>query len=572
MHSNLFAEISIIIALAAVISLIMKVLRQPLIIGHIITGVIAGPALLNIIHTDSAFSGLSAVGIALLLFIIGLDLSVKVFSRLSKPIIWTTVMQVTAITVFGAALSRYVLDFGRMESLVIGLALSLSSTIIIVKLFNDKRETTRLYAQITIGVLLLQDVIATVGKIGMATRAHTDGTALEVAFLIGRGIGITVLLFLASRYLVPKLTKALESNKELLLVFALGWGLGFAALFERVGFSIEIGALFAGVGLASMPFSNEMASRLKPLRDFFIVIFFITLGQALTPASFVSVIGVAAVLSLVVIILKPLIVMMVLGGQGYTKRASFKSALSLGQVSEFSLVLLASALGAGLATDRAVNAITLTALITFVTSTYLIKYDDVVFRLFERHLRFFERKVTQTDRHNNRAHYPIVLFGYDRGGSEFLKTFRKMGQKFVVVDYDPEIIEILERQDVNYLYGDATDAELIEEMQLDKARLVVSLVGDFETNRFLAHWLETHNSNVVLVCTAENAQEASELYSDGAAYVMMPHYIGSEKISSFIKRNGFNKNEFKNFRNKHLSYLETHYSEQATEAKPADNI
>ncbi len=560
MHSNLFAEISIVIALAAVISLIMRALRQPLIIGHIITGIIAGPALLNIIHAESAFSGISAMGIALLLFIIGLDLSVKVFTRLSKPIIWTTVIQVGAITLLGAGASRYLFDFGRMESLIVGLALALSSTIIIVKLFNDKRETTRLYAQITIGVLLLQDVIATVGKIGMSTRAHTDGTAFEVALLIGRGIGLTLLLFLASKYLVPRITRALESNKELLLVFALGWGLGFAALFEQVGFSIEIGALFAGVSLASLPFSSEMASRLKPLRDFFIIIFFITLGQTLTPNTFMDVVGIAAVLALLVIIVKPLVVMIVLGAQGYTKRASFKSAISLGQVSEFSLVLLASAVGAGLASERSATTITLVALMTFITSTYLIKYDEAVFRVLERHLRFFERKVTQSEGRAGSSHYPIVLFGYEKGGSEFVKTFKAMKQRFVVVDYDPDVVETLERQDINYLYGDATDPELLEEMQLDKARLVVTTMTDYETNHSLTHWLESQGSHAVIVCSADNAEEASELYGSGASYVMLPHYIGSEKISSFIKRNGFSKTEFKTFREKHLSYLQTHYN------------
>ncbi len=559
MHSSLFLDISLIIALAAGVALIMKALRQPLIIGHIITGIIAGPALLNIIHVDTAFTGLSAMGVALLLFIIGLDLSVRVFARLGKTIVWTTVLQVGVITVLGTAAS-YALGFGRVESAVMGLGLALSSTIIIVKLFNDKKETTRLYAQITIGVLLLQDVIATAAKIGLAAKAHDDGSTIAIILLLARGLGITLLLYLASRYLVPRLTKPLESNKELLLVFALGWGLGFAALFERVGFSIEIGALFAGVSLASLPYSSEMASRLKPLRDFFLIIFFITLGQALTPGKLAGAFGVAVVLSLLVLLLKPLVAMVSLGSLGYTKRASFKSAISLSQVSEFSLVLLASALSVGLVREQAATTITLVALITFVVSTYLIKYDTWLYTRLERHLRLFERRVTRFEQKDGSHHYPIVLFGYQKGGHEFLKTFRSMKQKFVVVDYDPEVIDSLERQDVHFLYGDATDPELLEEMDLAKARLVVSTMSDFETNRSLGTWLNTHNPRAVFVCSADTIEQASDLYADGAAYVMMPHYIGSEKISSFIKRNGFNKTEFKAFREKHLAYLQTHHS------------
>jgi Trk K+ transport system NAD-binding subunit len=108
------------------------------------------------------------------------------------------------------------------------------------------------------------------------------------------------------------------------------------------------------------------------------------------------------------------------------------------------------------------------------------------------------------------------------------------------------------------MYGDATDPELLDELNLAKARLVISTIADLETNHMLAQWLAAHNPSAVFVCSAERAEQAAELYSIGAAYVMMPHYIGSEKISSFIRRNGFNKSEFKNYREKHLIYLQSH--------------
>jgi FlaA1/EpsC-like NDP-sugar epimerase len=309
-----------------------------------------------------------------------------------------------------------------------------------------------------------------------------------------------------------------------------------------------------------------MASRLKPLRDFFLVIFFITLGQTMAPGKLTQVILPALGLSLIVLILKPLIVLISMGSMGYTKRASFKAAVAMSQVSEFSLVFLAAAVASGFVAERASTTLTLTALITFATSTYLIKYDNVIFTKLERHLRLFERHVTKLEQHGGTMTYPIVLFGYRKGGHEFLKTFKKMEKKFVVVDYDPENIETLERQQVPYLYGDATDPELLDELNLTKARLVISTIGDRETNHFLAHWLATHNPRAVFVCSADRAEHASDLYSEGASYVMMPHYIGSEKISTFIRRNGFNKSEFKAFREKHLSYLQSHFEEQIEEA------
>ena len=154
----------------------------------------------------------------------------------------------------------------------------------------------------------------------------------------------------------------------------------------------------------------------------------------------------------------------------------------------------------------------------------------------------------------------MILFGYNKGGQEFIRVMKSMNKKYVVIDYDPEVIDILEEKNIPYLYGDVTDPELLEELSLAHAKLVVSTVTDADTNIFLAKWLEKISPDAVFVCTADTAQQASDLYELGASYVMLPHYVGSEKMSSFIKRNGFNKSEFHKFREKHLQYLETHYS------------
>jgi Kef-type K+ transport system membrane component KefB len=201
MHGTIYSELSLVIAIGAAIALLMHGLRQPLIIGYIFTGIMAGPAALGIVHSDAAFNGLSTIGIALLLFIIGLDLSPRVFFRLRRTILFTTTLQVLVTSGLGFLLARN-MDFGRMESAVIGLSLALSSTIIIVKLFNDKRETTRLYAQVVIGVLIIQDLFVTVGKFGLAART-TDGTAEAVTRLMGIGLLVTALLYLTSRTIVP---------------------------------------------------------------------------------------------------------------------------------------------------------------------------------------------------------------------------------------------------------------------------------------------------------------------------------------------------------------------------------
>ncbi len=557
MPDDVYAQLSIVVALGAAISFVMYKLRQPLIIGYILTGILAGPAALNIISGMDAMNGMGEIGIALLIFIIGLELSPRVFMRLRKTIFITTTAQVVFAGGLGFLLAR-LLDFGRMESAVIGLALALSSTVIIVKLLHDKRETTRLYAQIIIGMLIVQDVFVTAGKFGLAARS-TDGSTDAVIQLAAMGVIVTGLLYLTSKRLVPLLAKSIGKSKEILLLFALGWGLGWALVFKEAGFSIEIGALFAGIGLAQLPYSHEMSSRLKPLRDFFIVIFFVTLGQGLTPDGVAAVAPTAIIFSLFVLFIKPIFTLITMGLLGYTKRTSFKTAVSLSQISEFSLVFAVAAVHAGLARHHVADTLTLVALITFAVSTYFIKYDNRLFAKFERPLRLFERKVTMPEKRFAAHSYPIVLFGYRRNSQEFIKTFRKMEKRFVIVDYDPDMIEALESRDEEYQYGDATDSEFLEELQLEKTQLVVSTISDFKTNEFLANWLKRHNPRAVFVCTSDNAANASSLYNEGASYVMMPHFVGNQRLSAFIRKNGFSKTEFKQYREKHLAYLQTNY-------------
>jgi hypothetical protein len=348
-------------------------------------------------------------------------------------------------------------------------------------------------------------------------------------------------------------------------LFAIGWGFGSAALFERAGFSLEIGALLAGVALSGLPYTQEISARLRPLRDFFIVVFFISLGTRLAFGNFVSLLPLILVSCLAVIVLKPLIVMIIMGFMGYTKRTSFKAAVAMGQVSEFSLVFVILGNHVGLVSDDLVAIITMVALVSIAASTYLIIYADKLFVGMEKHLSMFERRKVQADR-EPRVHYDLVLFGYQKGGHEFLRLFHSMKQRHVVVDYDPEVIDILEHQKAPYIYGDATDIELLDEIGLERAKLIVSNITDHETNTFLVKLVEDLNPSAVVICHAENAWEAEELYDLGASYVMVPHYIGSEKISAFIRRSGLKKSEFKKYRAKHLLYLQHHLGSLATDS------
>lgn len=561
-EGELFRDLSLVVVVAAAISLIMQKFKQPLIVGYIFAGIISGWLFLwQDSYSGEILNELGRIGVALLLFIVGFELNRKTVSRLRKPIFLTTFVQVGLVTAVGMA-AALMFNYSLAESLFLGLALSFSSTIVAVKLFSDKKEATRLYAQIAIGILIVQDIISTIVKMAMAGKDYSDPS--ETIFLIARGLALVGVLILIGKLPFSRITKSLERNKEMLVVFALAWGLGFAYLFETAGLSLEIGALFAGIALSSAPYVHEIASRLKPLRDFFILIFFIMLGSSVLDTDINQIIIPSIIFSIIVLLFKPLVIMLTMGFLGYTKRSSFKAGLGLAQVSEFSLIFIVSAAGSGLIGEEVLGTLSLVAIITFVISAYLIQYDDFIFARVHRRLRLFESRVINYEKAELSHGYPIVLFGYFHGGQEFIRTFKSMNKRFVVVDYDPEAIELLEREHVNVMYGDVSDPELIDELQLGKSKFIVSTISDFKTNEMLVSWVQAHNPRGVVICSANTASEASKLYACGAEYVMMPHFIGSEKISTFIKRAGFKKSEFHKYRNRHLQYLETHYStEQA---------
>lgn len=553
MHDSLFIEISTVIALGAGVALIMRILRQPLIIGHIITGLLVGPALLNLIHSPETIDVFSEFGIALLLFVVGLGLNPHVIKEVGRIAGAIAFVKIALTTGVGFLISQY-LGYDAKSALFIGIALSFSSTIIILKLLADKKELSRLYGKISIGFLLVEDIIATFTLVVVAASSAGGVSIGDFGALILKFSGLMAGLIFVRMVFINRMNTLIAKNQDFLFLFAIGWALGIAALFQYVGFSLEIGALLAGVVMASLPYAQEVSSRLKILRDFFIVLFFIGLGSHLELGNITEILPSALLLSLIVLIGNPLVVMIVMGVFGYTKKTSFRTGMTGSQVSEFSLILLLLANRTGQIETKVVSLVTIIALITIAISTYSILYTEKLYTLFEKYLSYFERRSAHEKREKREA-YDLVLVGFHKGGYEFLNVFKSLKKRYVVIDYDPNIIDSLESKNENCIYGDATDPELLEEINLEKSKLIVSTITDLTTNLYLAQWLEKHNPGAVYIVTAKSALEGTELYNAGASYVVLPHYIGTEKITAFLTKSGLKKSEFKKFKNKHYAYL-----------------
>lgn len=553
---GIFTEISLVIVLAVVICSVIKFLRQPLIIGYIITGLIAGPILLDLSGATNAFATFSQIGIALLLFIVGIGLSPSAIKQLGSSSFLIGISQVLSTATIGLFLSL-ALGFPFITSLYIAIALTFSSTIIIMKLLSDKNALATLYGKLSIGLLLVQDFIAILILIAASTFSNgVDLPYLLVSSAV-KGIALFALIFLIGYFLFPRLKNFLGDSQEYLFIFSLGWCLFCASLFALSGFSIEIGALLAGISLSISPFHFEISARVRPLRDFFIVLFFIYLGSQMTLGGIASQLVPVILLSLFILIFKPMVVMLIMGLMGYTKRSIFMMGITVGQISEFSLILVALGARLGHFGSEIMSLVTAVGLITIAGSTYMVLHAETLYSKFAPYISFLERKNKNIEDNIplEQYDYEIILWGYNRIGFDLLKSLDKLNSKFLVIDFNPDTVQDLAKESIPCIYGDAADIELLDDLNFSRVKMVLSTIPDFDTNSFLIHSIRKKSKKAIIVVVSHDIGEAESLYRQGATYVLMPHFLGGYHMAEMIEKNKLSIGKYEHERKEHLKLL-----------------
>ncbi len=422
---EVFIELSAILILAVIISGIMYFFRQPLIIGYILTGIIAGPVVLNVVQSADTLTTFAQIGIAFLLFMVGLNLNPRIIRDVGKTSLVTGICQVLFTSLIGFVIGK-LLGFSNLTSIYVAIAVSFSSTIIIMKLLSDKRDLETLYGRIAIGFLIVQDLIAIFILMLISSISRGNNiTGLAVESILS-GMGLLIILTIISLYIFPPLTRLVAKSQEFLLLFSISWCFAMASLFHYLNLSIEAGALLAGITLSMTPYHYEISSKMKPLRDFFLILFFILLGSQMIFANIYQYIIPCIVFSLLVLIGNPLIVMTLMGLMGYTKRNSFLAGLTVAQISEFSLILIALGVKVGHLTNEIVSLITFIALITIAGSTYMISYSNKLYGYLSKYLALFERKGKKIDEHkyHKDGNYDIILFGHDEIGFDITTSLK----------------------------------------------------------------------------------------------------------------------------------------------------
>jgi len=554
--TNVFVELSIIIFVAIIVVTIVKLLKQPVIIGYILTGVIVSPYFLDVVHSQDGIATFAQIGVALLLFMVGLNMNPKVIKEVGKVSLITGLGQVLFTSIIGFGISIF-LGFSVIVSIYISIALTFSSTIIIMKLLSDKNDLDTLYGRISIGFLIIQDLIAIFILMAISSfsgEANIISKAFE-SFVIG--LSLFAFLIFIGLTLLPKITSYAAKSQEFLLLFSIGWAMALATLFNFFNFSIEIGSLLAGVVLSVSPYRYEIMSKMRPLRDFFVIMFFVLLGSQMVFENISQFIVPIIIFSLFILIGNPLIVMLIMGLMGYTRRNGFFAGLTVAQISEFSLILVALGVQVGHLSIEILSMVTVIGLITMAGSTYFIMYSYKVYPVISKYLSIFERKGNKVDElsYDKTKKYDIVLFGYNRIGYSIMESFKKIRKKFLVVDYNPDIIKVLKGRNIDCVYGDAFDLELLQGLNLHKIKMAISTIPDLKTNILLIRHIKNRSKKSIIIVAAHQIDDAIHLYETGASYVIMPHFLGGDHASMMIERYGFNINGFLNDKIRHVEHL-----------------
>lgn len=475
---SVFNETAAILALAAGMGVLGLVLRQPLIVAFIATGIVAGPDALGLVQGSEHVGLLAEIGVAVLLFLVGLKLDLQIVRALGPVALATGLGQVAFTAVVGFAICL-ALGFDAVASAYIAVALTFSSTIIIVKLLSDKREVESLHGRIAIGFLIVQDIVVVLAMIvlstvGIRTDESPAGFGIGGTFLSGLLLLALVALFV--RYGAERLLRHITRMPELLVTFALAWAVLFAAVCDFIGLGKELGGLIAGVSLASTSFREAIASRLASLRDFLLLFFFISLGSGLRIGLLGDQVLPAIILSAFVLIGNPLIVMAIMGYMGYRKRTGFFAGLTVAQISEFSLIFMAMGISLGHASPESIGLVTLVGLVTITLSTYMILYSQPLYSLVEPFIGWAELREPHREREelpSTQETYDVILFGLGRFGREIAKILQSAGARVLGVDFDPEALERWRKRGHAGAYGDALDPEFPGTLPLAGSRWAI---------------------------------------------------------------------------------------------------
>ena len=425
-----------------------------------------------------------------------------------------------------------------MTALYVAVALSFSSTIIIIKLIGDKRELDTLYGRIAVGILIVQDILVVVAMVVIVTIGTPgEGSVFDdlIVTLAGSAVFLGVIAF-ASRFVLERVLDWIAKSPELTLLFGVAWAIVLSAVSILIGLSMEIGAFVAGVSLASTAYRESLGARMVSLRDVMLLFFFIELGASLTFADALGQLWPAVVLSVFVLVGKPLIVFAIMGWMGYRSITSFRTGLALAQISEFSLILIALGFSLGQVDSAVLSLITLVAVFTITISSYLILYTERIFPAFQGAMQLFERKRENAVDEERESHsYDAIVVGAGRFGSEVVAGLISSGSSVLAIDLDPDALARARELGAETLYGDAADPDFAKMLPIHQTATVVCTAPDRNTNTMLLQSLKSLDYQGGLFLTALDNATAEIFQAEKGVKTIRPLKMAATRIVKQLK-------------------------------------
>jgi len=548
MHSIL-SDIGLAIIFAAVVGGIFYRIGLPLLLAYLVAGVLLGPNLgFHLITSQESISTVSEIGLVLLMFILGLEIDVRKIVQLGTAVLVNGVTQFLFCALLAAglfALLGFAHAFGNYTLVYMAVATSLSSTLIVVKVLSDRLELGTLTSRISLGILILQDIWAITFLAIQPRMTHLTPAAIGIsiasaALLLGIGAGL-------ARFALPRIFDRIAKQPELMLIAAIGWCAVMAGVATGLHLSVEMGALFAGVCIASFPYQGDVAAKIAPLRDFFITLFFVGLGLQIPRPTGAILMTAGAVIAFV-LVSRFLTVFPVLYALRYGNRAAFVTSLNLSQLSEFALVLAALGVGYGHITNDLLSSFILAMTVTALISALVIPKSHEIFKMVNPLLERlgFRDRITGKDVSTEEVHAipPLVLLGFYREASSLLSEIQSRGsslQEILVVDFNPESLAELRFRGVRCEYGDVSNPTTLEHLHLEQARTLICTIPDHllkgTSNKALSKVLRRISPDATIILTAETIESAREMYLAGADYVMIPRIISAHYLADILEKN-----------------------------------
>ena len=531
MTLDLITELGIVIISCGIFGVIAYFLKQPLVFAYVLAGITIGPYGLGIIQDTFFLDSIAKIGVVLLLFLIGLEMNIQKLKELGITALVVGIGQVLFTGAIGYTMIQ-IFDLQAIQEIYLTIAIVFSSTVIAVKLISDKKETQSLYGQICIGVLIVQDILAIIALLVLS--GFSEGF-FDIAML-GKSMFTGFIVAIISTLIANKILKYLYSNiaqsHELLILFSITWCFIVALTCYKMGFSKEIGAFIAGLNLANLPYTFEINSKAKILRDFFITLFFAALGANLIFTDIQAFIIPIILLSLFVLIGNPIIVMFIMGRMGYDKRTSFFTGLNIANISEFSLIVLTMGKSLGHIHEDLYSAVGIIAITTMIISSYMITYNNFLYQKLKHILKVFELKKTSNKKQVDALSDHIILFGSGEIGEQILEQITQFKEDYIVIDNDNKIIKHLMKENIHCMFGDAADEEVLQELMIENAEIVISTIPSTETNIILLKYISYIPSakKPFTIIVASNAREGMDMLIRGADYVIVKPYLSATHI------------------------------------------